>query len=189
MKGKIIIVSAPSGSGKTTIVRWLMQEHPELNLVFSISATNRPPRGTEKHGVDYFFLTTEEFKQQIANDNFVEYEEVYPGRFYGTLKDQLESQLEKGFNVVLDVDVAGGCNVKQFYGEQALSLFIQPPSITELRKRLCGRGTDKEEEIEQRVEKAEFEITYAPRFDQIIVNDNLDEAKAKALNIVSTFLA
>ena len=140
MQGKVIIFSAPSGSGKSTIINWLMNEHKELNLAFSISCTSRQPRGTEKDGVEYFFVTPEEFRQRIANEEFLEYEEVYADRFYGTLKAQVEKQLEKGENVVLDVDVKGGCNIKKYYGDKALSLFIQPPSVEELRKRLTGRG-------------------------------------------------
>ena len=154
-KGKLIIFSAPSGSGKSTIINYLLTQN--LNLAFSISATSRPPRGTEKHGVEYFFLTPEEFKQRIANNEFLEYEEVYENRFYGTLKAQVEKQLEAGQNVVFDVDVVGGCNIKKFYGEQALSLFIQPPGIEELRNRLVGRGTDAPEVIESRIAKAEFD--------------------------------
>lgn len=187
-KGKVIIVSAPSGAGKSTIVQWLMNEHPELRLKFSVSATSRPPRGEEKDGVHYFFLSVEEFKQRIANDEFVEYEEVYPGRFYGTLKEQVEKQLELGYNLVLDVDVVGGCNVKKFYGERALSLFIQPPSVEELRRRLLGRAQDKPEDIEQRVSKSTLEMTFSDRFDEIIINDNLDEAKQHAFRVVSSFL-
>lgn len=165
-----------------------MKEHPELKLKFSVSATSRPPRGEEQDGVHYFFLSEEEFKQRIANNEFVEYEEVYPGRFYGTLKEQVEKQLEQGYNVVLDVDVVGGCNVKQFYGDRALSLFIQPPSVEELRRRLLGRAMDKLEEIEQRVSKSTYEMTFSSRFDEVVVNDNLDEAKQHAFRVVSTFL-
>ena len=184
----MLIVSAPSGSGKSTIVNWLMQEHPELKLYFSISCTSRPPRGTEQNGVEYFFLTPEEFKAKIANNEFLEYEEVYENRFYGTLKQQVERQRETGQNVVFDVDVKGGVNIKKFYGDEALSLFIQPPSVEELRRRLEGRGTDTQAAIEQRLTKAEYEMTFAPRFDQIIVNDNLEKAKQETLCIVKTFL-
>lgn len=187
-KGKTIIFSAPSGSGKSTIVQWLMNEHPELKLAFSISATSRKPRGTEKHGVEYFFLTPEEFKQKIAEDAFVEYEEVYADLFYGTLKRQVESKLENGINVLFDVDVKGGCNIKKYFGERALSLFIQPPSIEELRRRLVGRATDTLEMIEERLGKAELEMTYAPKFDKIVVNDDLDKAKADTLKLVQDFL-
>ena len=141
-RGSLLIFSAPSGSGKSTIIQWLMNEHPELKLAFSISATSRPPRGTEQNGVEYFFLSPDEFRQKIQNGEFLEYEEVYQDRFYGTLKEQVERQLEAGQNVVFDVDVKGGCNIKEFYGNQAMSLFIQPPSIEELRRRLINRGTD-----------------------------------------------
>lgn len=188
-KGKLLIFSAPSGSGKSTIVSYLMNEHPELNLAFSISATTRPPRGTEKNGVEYLFLTENEFREKIANDEFLEYEEVYPGRFYGTLKAQVERQLENGENVIFDVDVKGGCNIKKHYGQRALSIFIQPPSVAELRRRLEKRATDAPEVIEQRVAKASYELTFADKFDKVIVNDDLEEAEAEALSIVKDFLA
>lgn len=186
MKGKIIIFSAPSGSGKSTIINYLMQQN--LNLAFSISATSRPPRGTEQNGVEYFFLTPEEFRNRIANQEFLEYEEVYKDRFYGTLKEQVEKQLENGQNVVLDVDVKGGCNIKKYYGNRALSIFIQPPSIEELRKRLNGRGTDSPEVIEDRLAKAEFELGFADKFDTVIVNDNLEKAQQEAFQILKDFL-
>ena len=186
MNGKLIIFSAPSGSGKSTIINYLLEQN--LNLQFSISATSRPPRGTEQNGVEYFFLTPEEFKQRIANDEFVEYEEVYPDRFYGTLKSQVEKQLAEGQNIIFDVDVVGGCNIKRFYGERALSVFIQPPSIEELRKRLEGRGTDSPETIESRIAKANFELGFAPKFDLVIVNDNLETAEAQALEAIRNFL-
>ena len=184
-KGKMIIVSAPSGSGKSTIVNWLMQEHPELNLYFSISCTSRAPRGTEQNGVEYFFISPEEFKEKIARGEFLEYEEVYEDRFYGTLKEQVESQRMNGENVVFDVDVKGGCSIKQYYGDEALSLFIQPPSIDELKRRLMNRGTDSLEDIEKRLSKASYELTFAEKFDKILINDDLEIAKAKALEIVS----
>ena len=187
-KGKLLIFSAPSGSGKSTIVNFLMQEHPELNMHFSISCTTRAPRGTEKNGVEYFFLTPEEFKAEIAEDAFVEYEEVYTDRFYGTLKSQVENQINNGENVVFDVDVKGGCNLKEIFGSEALSVFVQPPSVEELRRRLVGRATDAPEVIEQRLAKAEEELTYAPKFDVIIVNDDLATAKAEALKTISDFL-
>lgn len=187
-KGKMIIVSAPSGSGKSTIVNWLMQEHPELNLYFSVSCTSRAPRGTEQNGVDYFFISPEEFKEKIARGEFLEYEEVYEDRFYGTLKEQVESQRMNGENVVFDVDVKGGCSIKQYYGDEALSLFIQPPSIDELKRRLMNRGTDSLEDIEKRLSKASYELTFAEKFDKILINDDLEIAKAKALEIVSEFL-
>ena len=189
MKGKLIIISAPSGTGKSTIIGWLMKEHPELNLAFSISCTSRPPRGTEQNGVEYFFLTPEEFRERIDNDEFLEYEEVYEGRFYGTLKAQVERQLEAGQNVVFDVDVKGGVNIKKYYGDEALSVFIQPPSITELRRRLEGRGTDAPEVIDQRIARAEFELTFADKFDTIVVNDQLDQAEADALKTIKAFLS
>ena len=187
-KGKLLIFSAPSGSGKSTIVNFLMQEHPELNMHFSISCTTRAPRGTEKNGVEYFFLTPEEFKAKIAEDAFVEYEEVYTDRFYGTLKSQVENQINNGENVVFDVDVKGGCNLKKIFGSEALSVFVQPPSVEELRRRLVGRATDAPEVIEQRLAKAEEELTYAPKFDVIIVNDDLATAKADALKTIGEFL-
>ena len=188
MKGKMLIVSAPSGSGKSTIVNWLMKEHPELKLYFSISCTSRAPRGTEQNGVEYFFLTPEEFRQRIDNSEFLEYEEVYENRFYGTLKQQVENQREAGQNVVFDVDVKGGVNIKKYYGDEALSLFIQPPSVEELRRRLEGRGTDTPEAITERLAKAEYEMTFAPLFDHIIVNDDLDVAKCETLQVVKDFL-
>ena len=187
--GKCIIFSAPSGSGKSTIVQWLMAEHPELKLAFSISATSRPPRGTEQHGVEYFFLSPEEFRSRIAAGEFLEYEEVYQDRFYGTLKEQVDNQLKTGQNVVFDVDVKGGCNIKEHYGSKALSVFIQPPSVEELRRRLIGRATDSMEQIEQRVAKAEYEMGFAPQFDRIVINDNLEEAKQQTLDMLRKFLS
>ena len=184
---KLIIFSAPSGSGKSTIINYLLTQN--LNLAFSISATSRPPRGTEKDGVEYFFLTPDEFRRRIANDEFLEYEEVYQDRFYGTLKEQVEKQLAAGQNVVFDVDVVGGCNIKKFYGERALSVFIQPPSVEELRKRLITRGTDSAEAIEKRVAKAAEEMTYADKFDYILVNDDLQKAYSEAEVIVDRFLS
>lgn len=184
--GKLIIFSAPSGSGKSTIINYLLTQ--PLNLAFSISATSRPPRGTERNGVEYFFLTPEEFRQHIAAGDFLEYEEVYEDRFYGTLKAQVEKQLDAGQNVVFDVDVVGGCNIKQHYGDRALSIFIQPPSIEELRHRLEGRGTDAPDVIESRIAKAEYELSFAPRFDCVIVNDDLQKAQQEALQVVSDFI-
>lgn len=185
MAGKLIIFSAPSGSGKSTIINYLLTQN--LNLSFSISATSRAPRGTEQNGVEYFFLTPEEFKQRIANNEFLEYEEV-KDRFYGTLKAQVEKQLAAGQNVIFDVDVVGGCNIKKFYGDRALSVFIQPPSLEELRKRLTGRGTDAPEVIESRLAKATFELSYAEKFDVVIVNDNLEKAQAEALKTIRDFI-
>ena len=187
MRGKCLIFSAPSGSGKSTIVQWLLQ-HPELKMVFSISATSRAPRGTEKNGVEYFFLSADEFRARIANDEFLEYEEVYSGCFYGTLKEQVEKRLNEGMNVVFDVDVVGGCNIKQHYGDEALSMFIQPPSVEELERRLRLRRTDSDEMIAKRVAKASYELTFAPKFDVVIVNDKLEEAQQKALSTIKSFL-
>ena len=187
MAGKLIIFSAPSGSGKSTIINWLMQ-HPELNMAFSISCTSRAPRGTEQNGVEYFFLTPDEFRRRIAADEFLEYEEVYKDRFYGTLKAQVESQLATGENVVFDVDVKGGCNIKRFYGDKAMSLFIQPPSIEALRQRLVGRATDTPEVIEDRIARASYELTFAPKFDHVVVNDDLETAKAEAYRLVKSFI-
>lgn len=165
-----------------------MKEHPELRLYFSISCTSRAPRGTEQNGVEYFFLSPEEFKEKIANGEFLEHEEVYQNRFYGTLKQQVERQREAGQNVVFDVDVKGGVNIKQYYGDEALSLFIQPPSVKELRNRLVGRATDTPEAIEQRLAKAEYELTFASQFDHVIVNDDLEVAKQETLKVVKDFL-
>lgn len=186
--GRLLIFSAPSGSGKSTIINWLMTEHPELNLAFSISCTSRAPRGTERHGVEYFFLTPDEFRRRIAQNEFLEYEEVYADRFYGTLKSQVDRQLEAGQNVVFDVDVKGGCNIKKFYGDHALSLFIQPPSIDELRNRLNKRATDAPEVIEDRIARATYELTFASKFDRIIINDNLEQAEQDVYLAVKSFL-
>ena len=186
MNGKLIIFSAPSGSGKSTIINYLLKQN--LNLAFSISATSRPPRGEEKHGVEYFFLSPDEFRQRISNNEFLEYEEVYKDRYYGTLKAQVEKQLEAGQNVVFDVDVVGGCNIKKFYGDRALSLFIQPPCVEELRRRLIGRGTDAPEVIEHRVAKAEYELSFASKFDKVIIKDDLEAAKAETLKVIKEFL-
>lgn len=186
--GKLIIFSAPSGSGKSTLVNYLMEQHPELQLAFSISCTSRAPRGKEKNGVEYFFLSPEEFKKKIANDEFLEYEEVYEDRFYGTLKSQVEVQSQAGQNVVFDVDVKGGVNIKKHYGSRALSVFIQPPSIEELRNRLVGRATDAPEVIEQRLNKAEYELSFADKFDRIVINDDLEKAKVDVYNVIKQFL-
>lgn len=186
--GKLIIFSAPSGSGKSTLVNYLMEQHPELQLAFSISCTSRAPRGKEKNGVEYFFLSPEEFKKKIANDEFLEYEEVYEDRFYGTLKSQVEVQSQAGQNVVFDVDVKGGVNIKKHYGSRALSVFIQPPSVEELRNRLVGRATDAPEVIEQRLNKAEYELSFAEKFDRIVINDDLEKAKVDVYNVIKQFL-
>lgn len=160
----------------------------ELNLHFSISATSRQPRGQERHGVEYFFLTPEEFRKRIEADEFLEYEEVYTDRYYGTLKSQVDNQLEAGDNVVFDVDVHGGCRIKEYYGERALSIFIQPPSIEELRNRLVGRATDSAEVIEQRIARAEYELSFAPKFDKTIVNDDLEKAVEETLTAIKEFI-
>lgn len=174
-EGKIIIVSAPSGCGKSTIINAIM-ERANVPLQFSVSATNRKPRTGEQNGVNYHFLTTEEFQLHIANGDFVEYEEVYPGRFYGTLRSEVEQRCANGENVVLDIDVKGGVNVKRMFGSKALSIFIMPPSVEELRRRLESRATDSADDIDRRVAKAELEISFAPQYDTVVVNDNLAEA-------------
>ena len=185
-RGKLVIFSAPSGSGKSTIIQSLLNR--DLNLSFSISATSRAPRGTEKNGVEYYFISPEEFRQRIANGEFLEYEEVYAGKFYGTLKSEVERILDSGRNVIFDVDVVGGLNIKKYYGDQALALFIQPPSIEELEKRLKHRATDAPEVIASRVAKAEYELSFAPRFDHIIVNDILEKAQEGAYQTIRQFL-
>ena len=183
---KLIIFSAPSGSGKSTLVQYLMQQNP--NLAFSISCTSRQPRGTEKNGVEYYFLTPEEFRRRIDNDEFLEYEEVYTDKFYGTLKSEVERMSDAGKVVLFDVDVKGGVNIKKYYGERALSIFVMPPSIEELSRRLHGRGTDTEDVIQVRLDKAAYEMTFAPQFDKVVVNDDLDVAKAEVLKLVTDFL-
>ena len=178
MAGKLIIFSAPSGSGKSTIINYLLKQ--DLHLRFSISATSRAPRGTEKNGVEYYFLTPEEFRSRIANGDFLEYD--------GTLKSEVERILNEGDNVIFDVDVVGGCNIKKFYGDRALSVFIQPPCIDDLRKRLEGRGTDSPEVIESRIAKAEYELGFTGQFDKVVVNDDLETAQKDALKIIREFL-
>ena len=182
---KLIIFSAPSGSGKSTIINRLLADG--LDMEFSISATSRAPRGAEQNGVEYYFLSPDEFKQKIAEDAFVEFEEVYENRFYGTLKSEIERIATKGKATVFDVDVKGGLNIKKMYGSQALTLFIQPPSVEELRRRLVGRATDAPEVIEKRVAKAETEISYAEQFDKIIINDVLEEAVAQTESTILEF--
>ena len=185
-RGKLIIFSAPSGSGKSTIIQSLLNRN--LNLSFSISATSRAPRGTEKNGVEYYFISPEEFRQRIANGEFLEYEEVYAGKYYGTLKSEVERILNSGRNVIFDVDVVGGLNIKKYYGDQALTLFIQPPSIEELKRRLNHRATDAPEVIASRIAKAEYELSFAPKFDRIIVNDILEKAQEEAYQTIRQFL-
>lgn len=186
MNGKLIIFSAPSGSGKSTIVGRLKEAG--FGFGVSISATSRAPRGTEQHGVEYYFLTPDEFRAKIANDEFVEYEEVYPNYFYGTLKSEIDDKLASGQHMLFDVDVVGGLNIKKYYGDNALAIFVQPPSMEVLRERLVGRATDSEEMIEKRLAKAEWEMEFAPKFDVRIVNDNLDEAVEETIRVVTEFL-
>lgn len=191
MEGKLIIFAAPSGSGKSTIINSIMADggDEELNLHFSVSATSRAPRGEEQNGVEYFFLSPEEFKAKIANDEFVEYEEVYKDKFYGTLKSQVDKQLAAGENIVFDVDVNGALRIKRLYGKRALSIFIQPPSIEELRSRLEKRATDAPEVIEQRIERAKYELSQAENFDEVVINDNLEIAQVEARALVEDFLS
>ncbi len=183
---KLIIISAPSGAGKSTLVRYLLSHN--LNIRFSISATSREPRGEEKNGVEYYFLTPDQFRAQINNDEFLEYEEVYPDRFYGTLKSEVDRIIAEGSNVIFDVDCIGGLNIKKIYGNRALSIFIMPPSLEVLRERLEKRGTDSPEVIEDRLSKAEYEISFAPQFDAIIFNDNYEKARAEILKLVTDFI-
>lgn len=185
--GKLIIFSAPSGSGKSTIVNYLLTK-ADLNLNFSISATSRQPRGEEKDGRDYYFLTPDDFRKRIENDEFVEYEEVYKDKYYGTLKSEIQRIFDNGGNVVFDVDVVGGCNLKKIFGDDALSVFIMPPSVDVLRERLIHRGTDAREVIHVRVQKAKMEMEFASKFDAVILNDDLDEAKKNVYHAVKTFL-
>ena len=187
MEGKLIIFSAPSGSGKSSIIQHLLKQG--LPLQFSISATSRAPRGEERHGKDYFFFSPEEFRMHIESGKFLEHEEVYKDKFYGTLKSEVERITQTGQNVIFDVDVIGGCNIKKFYGERALSVFIQPPSIDELRRRLENRNTDAPDIIEKRLEKAKYELSFASKFDTIIVNDDLAKAQEESLNVIKNFIS
>lgn len=188
MQGKLIIFSAPSGSGKSTIINKLMSEY-DLRGRFSISATSRKPRGSEQDGVEYYFLSEEDFRMRISEGDFLEYEEVYPGCFYGTLRSEVDRTLARGENVILDIDVQGGLNVKKIYGDRALTLFIQPPSIERLRERLERRGTDAPEVIERRLAKAETELSFAPKYDAVVVNDDLEEACRDAARVIEDFLS
>lgn len=187
MSGRLIIFSAPSGAGKSTLVQSLIDSGIEFS--FSVSATSRQPRGNERNGVEYYFLTPDEFKRKIAADEFVEYEEVYPDCFYGTLKSELQQKLDEGKNMLFDVDVVGGLNIKKQYGNQALAIFIMPPSKEKLRERLIKRSTDSEEMIEKRIAKADWEMTFAPQFDIVIINNILEEAKKQVETIVRHFLS
>ena len=187
MNNKVIIFSAPSGAGKSTIVNHILGLHPEIE--FSISATSRAPRGQEQHGVEYYFFTADEFRKMIAEDKFVEHEEVYPGSFYGTLRSEVERIWAKGHVIVFDIDVQGGVNLKRIFGEQAFSVFIQAPSVEVLRERLIGRATDTAEAIEKRVAKAASEMEFAAgKFDHVLVNDDLQTAFAEAERIIDEFL-
>ena len=183
---KVIIFSAPSGSGKSTIVNHLLSKYPFLE--FSISATSRAPRGEEKHGKEYFFFSTEEFEKLISQDAFVEYEEVYKGSYYGTLKSEIERIWAKGHTILFDIDVKGGVNLKKIFGDAAMAVFVKPPCVEELRKRLIGRGTDTPEAIEKRVAKAAEELTYEKYFDVILVNDRLEESLAEAEGLIDSFV-
>lgn len=187
IQGKIIIISAPSGCGKSTIINAILSKG-EIDMQFSVSATSRQPRTGEKDGVNYFFMTADEFRRRVAAGEFVEYEEVYPGRFYGTLKSEVEHICQNGHNVVMDIDVKGGVNVKKLYGQRALSIFIMPPSVDELRRRLEHRATDSAEVIDERVDKAAYEMTFAPQYDVTVVNDDLNQAIADTEAAIHRFL-
>ncbi|MBP8944988.1 MAG: guanylate kinase [Paludibacteraceae bacterium] len=186
MAGKLIILSAPSGAGKSTLVHHLLNSN--LNLEFSVSATSRAPRLNEKEGIDYYFLTPEEFKQKIANGEFLEYEEVYPDCFYGTLRSEIDRITQKDKNVIFDVDVKGGLNIKRQFGNQALAIFIAPPNMEALKERLLKRGTETPEMIQKRIEKAAYEMSFAPQFDKIIINDDLEKTKKEIEETVRDFL-
>ncbi len=187
-QGKIVVLSAPSGCGKSTIISRLLQEPGALPLKFSVSATNRDPRPGETDGVSYHFLSTERFREAVQGGEFIEWEEVYPGRYYGTLRSEIDNKIAAGQHVVLDIDVKGALSVKRLYGDRALTLFIQPPSVDELRRRLEARATDAPEVIDQRVGKAEYELSFAPQFDASVVNDDLDTAVEQARNIITNHL-
>ncbi len=187
MSSKVVIFSAPSGSGKSTVVNHILSLHPEME--FSVSATSRAPRGTEKDGVEYYFLSAEEFRRRIESGDFVEYEQVYAGRYYGTLKSEVDRIWNKGHVIIFDVDVKGGVNLKKYFGDAALSVFIKAPSVEVLRSRLIGRGTDSAEAIEERVAKASEELTYEDKFDYVLVNDDLATAFSDAERVVDEFLA
>jgi guanylate kinase len=186
-QGHLVIFSAPSGSGKSTLINYLLSQ---MNCFeFSVSATSRSPRGTEVNGKEYYFLTPDEFRRKIENDEFLEWEEVYKDRFYGTLKSEVDRIFKERKVVLFDVDVVGGLNIKKYYGDRALALFIQPPDVEELRRRLNSRGTDSQEMIDSRIEKAEYELSFAPQFDRIIINNDLETAQQEMLNVIREFLA
>lgn len=186
-RGKLIVFSAPSGSGKTTLVHHLISQR-DLNLDFSISATSREKRGNEKDGKDYYFISLDNFKKQINEDDFIEWEEVYQGNLYGTLKSEIERIWSKGKHVIFDIDVVGGLRIKEKFPEQTLAVFVQPPSIEEMEFRLRNRKTDTEEKIKERVQKAVRELKFSSRFDVVLVNDNLEKAKKEAYNLVLNFI-
>ena len=186
-KGKLIVISAPSGCGKSTIIKQIIDDE-RLKLGFSISATSRKPREGEEHGVHYYFISDDEFLQLIKEDKFVEWEEVYAGTHYGTLVSEVDRVTGEGRNLILDIDVKGGVNVKERFGNEALSLFIMPPSVEELGKRLRGRATDSEETILKRLAKADYEIGFAPQYDTVIVNDNLDTAVEEVRSAILAFI-
>lgn len=186
MSGKLIIVSAPSGAGKTSIVKHLLKEQP--NLAFSISATSRAKREGERDGKDYYFLTIDDFKRKLDNDEFLEWQEVYHNQFYGTLKSEIERIWNEGKHVIFDVDVLGGLNLKKIFGDKALAVFIQPPTIEALKERLCGRGTEDEASLKKRLDKAEYELSFADQFDTVIVNDILKTAQEEAVEKINAFL-
>ena len=186
-EGKLIVFSAPSGSGKTTIVHYLLEQE-KLNLDFSVSATSREKRGSEIHGKDYYFMSKKQFEEHLNNDDFIEWEQVYKDNYYGTLKKEIERIWQMGKHVIFDIDVVGGLNVKKKFPEQTLAVFVQPPSINEMERRLRNRKTDSEEKIKERVAKAEKELKFSKDFDVILVNDDLEKAKKEAYNLVKEFL-
>jgi guanylate kinase len=186
MEGKLVIISAPSGAGKTTIVKHLLKS--DLNLEFSVSATTRPPRAGERDGEDYYFLSIEEFRRRVSNDEFIEWEEVYRDHLYGTLKSEIDRIWNKGSHVIFDVDAKGGINLKKKFGTKSASLFIMPPSVSELETRLITRGKDSSEKIKMRIEKAEAEMKLANQFDFVIINAELDKAVSETMAIVLSFL-
>lgn len=187
-KGKIIVIAAPSGCGKSTIIN-AVTETGKFNLGFSVSATTRPPRAGEKDGVNYYYMTEEAFRKAIAADEFVEYEEVYPGRYYGTLRSEIDRITDSGRNIILDLDVNGALTVKKLYGDRALTVFVEPPSVEELRRRLENRGTETRENIEQRIDRARYELSRAPLFDKTVVNDRLPDAIAATEHLLETFIS
>lgn len=187
MEGKIIVISAPSGCGKSTIIGRLF-DGGDLNMRFSVSATNRQPRQGEENGVHYHFLSTAEFRDAVAAGKFIEWEEVYPGRYYGTLRSEIENRVAEGHNVILDIDVCGGVNVKELFGDKALAIFIEPPSIDELRRRLENRGSDSADSIRQRVDRAEYELGFIPKYDHVVTNDELPRAIAEVETLIRDYI-